>query len=220
MTDEGFLEAILADPADEAVRLIYADWLEERGDPRGEFIRVQCELARLPYGSPRRPGLEKREWQLYRTRGADWRLVLPEWARKWSVFRRGFVEDVQVNAGAFLQGADVLFRSAPIRCAQLSAAAPLVAELAALPWLGQLVTLDLANNALGNGGARALAGSPRLARLQALYLGGNDIGDRGAEALAASPYLGGLQTLHLGGNPLGAAGRGALLTRFGAALRL
>jgi hypothetical protein len=28
--------------------LIYADWLEERGDVYGEFIRVQVELSRLP----------------------------------------------------------------------------------------------------------------------------------------------------------------------------
>jgi hypothetical protein len=28
-----------------APRLILADWLEERGDPRADFIRVQCELA-------------------------------------------------------------------------------------------------------------------------------------------------------------------------------
>jgi len=30
-------------------RLILSDWLDEHGDPdRTEFIRVQCELARLP----------------------------------------------------------------------------------------------------------------------------------------------------------------------------
>src|SRR5262249_36968134 len=34
-----FLDAILEAPEDDAVRLIYADWLEEQGDPRGEFIR-------------------------------------------------------------------------------------------------------------------------------------------------------------------------------------
>ena len=39
--DEAFLQAIIDNPDDDAPRLIYADWLEERGDPRGEFIRVQ-----------------------------------------------------------------------------------------------------------------------------------------------------------------------------------
>jgi uncharacterized protein (TIGR02996 family) len=41
-----FLQAILADPDDDAPRLVDADWLDERGDPaRGEFIRVQCQLG-------------------------------------------------------------------------------------------------------------------------------------------------------------------------------
>lgn len=36
--EEAFLRAITANPADEATRLVYADWLEERGDPLGEFL--------------------------------------------------------------------------------------------------------------------------------------------------------------------------------------
>jgi uncharacterized protein (TIGR02996 family) len=43
------LAAIIECPGDDALRLIFADWLEENGDPeRGEFIRVQMELARTP----------------------------------------------------------------------------------------------------------------------------------------------------------------------------
>jgi uncharacterized protein (TIGR02996 family) len=42
-----FLADILADPADDAPRMAYADWLQERGDPRGEFIAVQLRLAAL-----------------------------------------------------------------------------------------------------------------------------------------------------------------------------
>lgn len=45
---ESLLQAIFEHPADDAVRLVYADWLEENGDcERAEFIRVQVELARL-----------------------------------------------------------------------------------------------------------------------------------------------------------------------------
>ena len=41
------LQAILDDPDDDAVRLIYADWLEEIGqEERAEFIRVQIELRK------------------------------------------------------------------------------------------------------------------------------------------------------------------------------
>lgn len=46
---EAFLADIIEHPDDDAPRLIYADWLEDHGDAsRAEFIRVQCELARLP----------------------------------------------------------------------------------------------------------------------------------------------------------------------------
>jgi uncharacterized protein (TIGR02996 family) len=51
MNHDAFLQAILDAPADDTPRLVYADWLEEHGQPdRGEFIRVQCALARLPDG--------------------------------------------------------------------------------------------------------------------------------------------------------------------------
>jgi len=47
--ENAFLQAILDDPDNDDLRLVYADWLEERGDPRGEFIRLQC--AKLdPHG--------------------------------------------------------------------------------------------------------------------------------------------------------------------------
>jgi uncharacterized protein (TIGR02996 family) len=35
-----FLLAIDADPVDEVPYLIYADWLQDRGDPRGDFLRL------------------------------------------------------------------------------------------------------------------------------------------------------------------------------------
>jgi uncharacterized protein (TIGR02996 family) len=49
MSNEGaFLTAIREDSDGDTPRLIYADWLEERGDPRAEFLRVECLLASLP----------------------------------------------------------------------------------------------------------------------------------------------------------------------------
>jgi uncharacterized protein (TIGR02996 family) len=39
-----FLRVIQADPVDEANFLIYADWLEERADPRAEFLRLFCRF--------------------------------------------------------------------------------------------------------------------------------------------------------------------------------
>lgn len=44
-----FINAILDNPADDTARLVFADWLEEHGEPeRAEFIRVQIEADKLP----------------------------------------------------------------------------------------------------------------------------------------------------------------------------
>ena len=46
MHDEAaFLQAIQEHPADTALRLVFADWLEERGDVRGELIRLLHTLT-------------------------------------------------------------------------------------------------------------------------------------------------------------------------------
>lgn len=39
--EQQLLEAIWRDPTDDAARQVYADWLLERGDPRGEIINLQ-----------------------------------------------------------------------------------------------------------------------------------------------------------------------------------
>jgi uncharacterized protein (TIGR02996 family) len=50
--DAAFLRAICAEPADVRPRRIYADYLDERGDPdRAAYIRASCDLA-AEYGDP------------------------------------------------------------------------------------------------------------------------------------------------------------------------
>jgi uncharacterized protein (TIGR02996 family) len=54
-SDESFLAAIIESPDDDSPRLIYADWLEDHGQPdRAEFIRVACTLEKLGEDDPRR----------------------------------------------------------------------------------------------------------------------------------------------------------------------
>jgi uncharacterized protein (TIGR02996 family) len=49
MNDEaGLIAAIQGNPDDEAARLIYADWLEEHGDIRGEYLRLEHQLSQIP----------------------------------------------------------------------------------------------------------------------------------------------------------------------------
>jgi carbon storage regulator len=71
---QAFLNAIEANPDDEGLRLVLADWLEERGDPLGEWLRLQCRLARLPAKDRHRSALERREQALWAEHGA------PKWA--------------------------------------------------------------------------------------------------------------------------------------------
>lgn len=47
-----FLATILDAPDDDGPRLVYADWLDERGDVRGEFIRGQIEAEALLNNDP------------------------------------------------------------------------------------------------------------------------------------------------------------------------
>jgi uncharacterized protein (TIGR02996 family) len=76
MTDEAFLHAICVDPGDPAPRLVYADWLEERGDPdslsRAEYLRVACSLDRLPSTDRTRRKLRNLLLQLRKLVGDSW----------------------------------------------------------------------------------------------------------------------------------------------------
>jgi uncharacterized protein (TIGR02996 family) len=67
---ESFLDAIRADPKDVALRLVYADWLQEQGDQRGDLVRIEEEMRQLPVFSDR-------FWQLKRVRN-DLRARMPE----------------------------------------------------------------------------------------------------------------------------------------------
>lgn len=43
-----FLLAVMDDPEDRTYREVYANWLEERGSPRGEFLRLERQSESLP----------------------------------------------------------------------------------------------------------------------------------------------------------------------------
>lgn len=44
MQERDFLEAIAANPDDDTAKLVYADWLDEQGDLRGQLIRLAVEM--------------------------------------------------------------------------------------------------------------------------------------------------------------------------------
>ena len=62
---DAFLQDIRENSEDDAPRLVFADWLDDNGDPqRAEFIRVQCALARMSDDDPRRDEFGAREEEL------------------------------------------------------------------------------------------------------------------------------------------------------------
>jgi uncharacterized protein (TIGR02996 family) len=117
--DDAFVQAICESPDDDTPRLVYADYLDERGDPRGEFIRVQCELARLPEDDERREDLEAKERELLRRHRREWLRPLRGLLSKCE-FCRGFVEEGIAAADVFTRRADDIFRAAPLRRVRLT----------------------------------------------------------------------------------------------------
>jgi serine/threonine-protein kinase len=89
-TEANLLRQIRARPDDDAPRLVYADWLAERGDPRGELIHVQCELAAMAPGNPRRVRLKHRERQLLAEHRGRWLEELPPEVAPYEL-ERGFL---------------------------------------------------------------------------------------------------------------------------------
>jgi uncharacterized protein (TIGR02996 family) len=67
------LEAALAeDPDDLAAHMAYADHLQEEGDPRGEFIRVQLALEDESVPAAQRKRLRQRERELLDAHEREW----------------------------------------------------------------------------------------------------------------------------------------------------
>lgn len=88
-TAEELLAAVYANPDDDVPRQIYADFLLERGDPRGEFIALQLQRARDAAPS-------EREKELLKKHGQQWLgalAIVLRWGKSYAAteFARGFV---------------------------------------------------------------------------------------------------------------------------------
>lgn len=58
--ESAFLLDALAHPDDPVPRLVYADWLEDHGDPRAAWVRQGCEALAAPPGSGERRAARER----------------------------------------------------------------------------------------------------------------------------------------------------------------
>src|SRR5262245_35635466 len=202
-------QAILEDPEDTGLRLVYADWLEEHGDAdRAEFIRVQGRLGGMAEDDERWPGLEARQHALFNRRWRDWVAPLESYIpNTLPEFRRGFVEGICLGLPQFIENKESLCRLAPIREVSLSDyKVDRIAHLAASPQLGRISDLDLRRIDIGDEGLAVLLQSPYLCGLKSLRLNTRSVSVNGMRVLAASPLLARLEFLALQRLTLGATG--------------
>jgi uncharacterized protein (TIGR02996 family) len=115
-TDRGpdLLAAICERPDDDGPRLALADFLEHTGDAdRARLIRLQCRLARMPWGAPDRGEVERETAALLGKHYEDWSAPVRPWAlgRGWY---RGFLAGIETRWDIFRAYAGPLFQSAPL----------------------------------------------------------------------------------------------------------
>jgi uncharacterized protein (TIGR02996 family) len=209
MHSEQFLEDILEHPQDDDARLRYAEWLEDHGDPLGEFIRVQCRLARLPANHVAVMELENKERALLAEHEQSWVGDLSDMLDWWT-FRRGFVEEIGTSTEKFLANSCSIFQRAPIQEVHLCQVRDQIEPLAASAYLQRTSYLDLSNNVVRDQGAKLLADCPYLAHVHGLNLSSSGIGDSGLKALALSPHLTELRELYVSDNRISNRGVRAL----------
>jgi uncharacterized protein (TIGR02996 family) len=222
-----FLSAILADPTDDVVRLVYADWLEEHDDPRGPFIRAQTELARLPAGADGRERLFARVAELFLPARKAFRRAVPaEIVSYFSAdihdYGRGLLRGITLRAGqvdAFVENAAVLWQHAPVEHLALEPDAVPTYSGNELVWATSTECIN------------RLLQIPTLARFTSLVLNGPfENLDAVAAAVVAAPTVAGLRSLEFGERQderdtmfrrqeMGESSRQALRQRFGKRVR-
>jgi uncharacterized protein (TIGR02996 family) len=214
---EQIFQAILENPEDDALRLVYADWLEEHGNtPRAEFIRVQIELANCSEeDDTRRMNLEQRENELLRKHARRWKAETRapagiKWDGVWKdslhdfvPFRRGFLCAALVrNLSVFEKKGAELFHKAPVEDVRFDHRVSDLARFLKCPSLERLAGLSLTASDLDVAQIRLLASTSRLPRLRRLDVSLNYMGDQAVTALAEAALRSKLECLELGSNRL------------------
>ncbi len=191
---ESLLQAIREFPDDDLPRLIYADYLDERGDPQGELIRVQCELACIEaenaIGSDVIAELKSREADLLNRFATRWTGITDP--KESAVFRRGFVESLSlvVETSTFTTPQVV----------ELPKQFALLETRSCLRSLTIRPRVRITDGIIrDNTWLVSLTQSPALISLNKLDLSTNQIGEAGVEIIVTTQYLNQLTDLRLTG---------------------
>jgi uncharacterized protein (TIGR02996 family) len=195
-------QAILDQPDDDTLRLVYADWLEENGQSdRGAFVRAQVWQAQA---EPYSPDFRKHAATAGRLLDAhkEWNQTV----RRWVIggrFVRGFVEHAQVNVASFPRDAADLFAAEPIRSLHLTRYVPVAGPSVSLlpffdtPQLERVTRLDLKGLRLSPVELDPVVESPHLRNLTDLGLSGTPVMPDWLAGLLTGPALPALTGLDL-----------------------
>ena len=200
-----FLRAICDQPADDAPRLVFADWLDEHGDPdRAEFIRVQVALAAARGRGEEPAELVERDRDFRQALEIRWRCELPVLSGViWQRFWRGFVSGAEFSNGRwFIKNAVAACAAAPIQFARLIQVSDhqmvRIAESAALRRFEGLTLFN--PTGVEERGWRALFQSPNLAALRSLHFIGQPAGS--FRVFGRLPVIGPVGVIELTNSPI------------------
>lgn len=209
--EQALLAAVNDAPDEDAPRLAYARYVDNREPDYAEFIRLQIERARLERELHERVGNPTaREQELLSRHYNKWGRYIQRYLRDAPVpreddqgwqFDRGFIAFARMEPENFVALGQRLFDMAPIQHADLYGGSEPVRPLFAAPHLDRLDSLSLTGTGLDDDDAIAIANCEGLRRATWLDLSDNRIGQRGAEALAASPIFENKVVVDLTGNP-------------------
>lgn len=153
---DALLTAILADPDDDTARLVFADWLQENGQPlRSEFIRAQIEAVRAdPFGPASRKAERRAAEILEEYRPAWTRHLNGRGLVEFPGFERGFISRLAIEPVSFVNQIETLFTTEPVQALKLYRFASSMPErvslepLFELPRLRQVRGLELSPHIL------------------------------------------------------------------------
>lgn len=190
---------VLAEPDRIEPRMVYADWLIERGDPRGEFIALQCIDGRTSEQETRLAALQKKHWKYW---AAPARPVAERW-----VFEKGFIDRLEMRGAPQRDSWQELHRWEPVTCF-----AVFVYSENRLDWLLQGTTREVRLLYLpGPSALDSFLWSPHCNKLRSLHVHSSELGDAWAGRLAEESGLAALTSLSLEGGTITDDGVRALL---------